>query len=113
LIKIEPIEYYTHYQFVPSPDGGFYGIGFGILLNGLNETINTLINQLLDAGTLSNAGGGWVGSGVTIGRKKSGEIPFRIGQWTQVSVSGGTLRDNFFPRPDIGPSPTLFQLLGM
>src|SRR5690606_2001843 len=41
LIKIEPIEYYTHYQFVPSPDGGFYGIGFGILLNGLNETINT------------------------------------------------------------------------
>lgn len=45
---------YTKFGFVPNPDGGFYDIGFGVLLGPLNESVNTLINQLIDAGTLNN-----------------------------------------------------------
>jgi chaperonin GroES len=51
LVCIEPVEYYTKYGFIPNPDGGFYDIGFGHLLGPLNESVNTLINQLVDAGT--------------------------------------------------------------
>jgi len=52
VISIEAIQYYTKYSFIPNPDGGFYDIGFGRLLGPLNKSANTLINQLVDAGTL-------------------------------------------------------------
>lgn len=58
LARIEPIQYYTKFGFVPNPDGSFYDIGFGMLLGPLNESVNTLINQLVDAGTLNNMQGG-------------------------------------------------------
>ena len=54
LQRIEPIQYYTKFGFIPNPDGGFYDVGFGLLLGPLNESVNTLINQLIDAGTLSS-----------------------------------------------------------
>jgi chaperonin GroES len=53
LIRIEPIQYYTKFSFIPNPEGGFYDIGFGLLLSPLNESVNTLINQLIDSGTIN------------------------------------------------------------
>jgi hypothetical protein len=50
VVRIEPLEYFTAFPFIPNPDS-IYGIGFGLLLGPLNESINTLINQLIDAGT--------------------------------------------------------------
>ena len=66
ILSIKPESYFTKYSFIPSPDGGFYDIGFGILLGPLNESINTIINQLVDAGTMANTAGGFLARGIKI-----------------------------------------------
>ena len=111
IIKITPEHYFTRYIFMPSIDGGFYGMGFGSLLMSTNTAINTLINQLLDAGTLSNRQSGLLGRGLRIGRGKSLQV--KSGEWKSVEVSGDDLKKNVFPIPVREPSSTLFQLLGM
>lgn len=108
--RIEPVEYCTKYGFIPSPDGSFYDVGFGSLLNPLNESVNTVINQLLDAGTLQNAGGGFIGSGLRMG---SGPIQVKPGKWQPVNASGSMVRDNIVPHVFNQPSTVLFQLLGL
>lgn len=109
LILIEPIHYFTKFDFIPNPDGGFYGIGFGILLGPLNETANTLINQILDAGTLSNLQGGFLARGI---RVKNGNLRFTPGEWKEVNTTGTDLKNNIVPLPTKEPSNVLFQLLG-
>jgi chaperonin GroES len=108
--RIERVEYYTAFGFLPDPEGGFYHLGFGHLLLPLNETINTIINQLLDAGTAANAGGGFLGKGITM---RGGTITLAPGEWKPVNFTGQDLKSNFFPNPAAPPSPVLFQLLGM
>ena len=75
--KIKPEEYFTKFGFVPNPDGSFYDIGFGVLLGPINETVNTLINLLTDAGTISNLQAGFLGKGVRI---KGGNKNFEPGE---------------------------------
>lgn len=108
--KIEPIHYYTKYDFLPNPDGGIYGIGFGQLLRPINEAINTNINQLIDAGTLQNTGGGFIGKGMSM---NAGAIRFQLGEYKVVNTPGATVRDNIVPMQWPGPNQTLFELLGM
>ncbi len=110
IAKIEPVQYYTKYSFIPDPDGGFYDMGLGTLLNPLNESINTTLNQLLDAGHLAITGGGFIGRGL---RMRRGETRFRPGEYKQVDVPGEGIRNNIVPLTFPGPSPVLFQLLGM
>ena len=111
IIKIKPEQYFTRYIFMPAIDGGFYGMGFGSLLMSNNSAINTIINQLIDAGTLSNRQNGFLGRGLKLGRGKS--IQLRSGEWKPVDVTGDDLRKNVFPMPVREPSGTLFQLLGL
>lgn len=110
IAKIKPVEYYTKFSFIPNPDGGFYDIGFGLLLGPINETINTLINQLLDAGTISNLQAGFLSKGIRI---KGGNKPFSPGEWKTVNSTGDDLRKGIVPLPTRDPSNTLFSLLGM
>ena len=111
IVKIERKAYFTKYGFIPAPDGSFYDIGFGFLLDNISAVIDTIINQLIDAGTLSNMQGGFLGGGVKI---KGGNMRFTPGEWKRVEgVSAGPLRDNILPLQLPGPSPVLFQLLGM
>ena len=110
LRKIVPINHFTKYSFIPNPDGGFYDLGFGILLGPINETVNTLINQLVDAGTLSNLQSGFLGRGVRI---KGGEMRFRPGEWKVINSTGEDLHKNVFAMPVREPSNVLFQLLGL
>lgn len=107
---IEPINFYTKYPFIPSPDGGIYDLGFGVLLGPLNESINTILNQLIDAGTLSVTAGGFLGRGVKF---RSGDNNFRPFEWKRVDSTGDDLRKGVFPLPVREPSPTLFQLLDL
>lgn len=107
---IEPVRYFTHYQFIPPLDGSFYGMGFGTLLVPLNETINSTINQLMDAGHLSNVQGGFIGAGVSM---KSGALKFQPGEWKRVDTAGGVLAQSIVPMPVREPSAVLFNLLGM
>lgn len=108
--KIEPVSYWTKYPFMPNPDGGSYDVGLGLLLNPINETINTVLNQLLDAGTLANTGGGFIGNGL---KMKGGVAKFAPGEFKPVDAGNGKIADNIYHMQFQGPSPVLFQLLGM
>jgi chaperonin GroES len=110
VIRIDPITAYTKYPFIPSPDGGFYDLGFGALLGPINETIDSAINQLLDSGTLACAGGGFLGRGF---RNKKGEYRFKPGEWHTVDSTGDDLRKSVLPLPVPQPSNVLFSLLDL
>jgi hypothetical protein len=110
VINIRAMEYFTKYTFIPSPDGGIYDMGFGVLLGPLNESTNSLINQLVDAGSMSNAAGGFLGRGAKI---RGGVYSFSPFGWQRVDSTGDDLRKSIFPLPVREPSNVLFQLLGM
>jgi chaperonin GroES len=109
VIYIEPIQYYTKFGFVPNPDGSFYDIGFGVLLGPINDSVNTLINQLVDAGSLSNLQSGFIGKGLRI---KMGEARFQPGEWKSVNATADDLKKQILPLPVKEPSAVLFQLMG-
>ena len=110
VVSIEAIQYYTKYGFIPNPDGGFYDIGFGRLLGPLNNSANTIINQLVDAGSLSNLQAGFIGKGLRI---KMGESRFQPGEWKAVNAVGDDLKKQIFPLPVREPSQVLFNLLDL
>jgi chaperonin GroES len=106
---IEPTHYYTKFGFIPNADGSFYDIGFGVLLGPLNESVNTLINQLIDSGHLNNLQGGFLGKGLKL---KMGEHKFRPGEWKTINTTADDLKKQILPLPTKEPSAVLFQLMG-
>ena len=108
VVSITAVDYYTKYSFIPNPDGGFYDIGFGRLLGPINESANTIINQLVDAGSLSNMQSGFIGKGL---RMKMGEAKFTPGEWKAVNATGDDIKKQIMPLPVREPSGVLFQLL--
>lgn len=110
VVSIQPVEYYTKYGFIPNPDGGFYDIGFGHLLGPINDSANTLINLLVDAGTLANLQSGFIGKGL---RLKTGETRLTPGEWRPVNATGDDIKKQIFPLPVKEPSEVLFKLLGL
>jgi len=110
VVRIHPLEFFTEYSFVPSPDGGSMGMGFALLLGGVSEAVDTLMRQLIDAGTLSNLQSGFIGRGIRI---RGGDYSLAPGQWKQVNSTGDDLRKGIVPLPVKDPSSVLFSLLGM
>ncbi len=110
VVLITPEKFFVKYEFIPSPDGGFYGIGFGALLGPLNHAIDTTLNQIIDAGHLKNMGGGFASKGV---RMTSGQLAFQPGEWKRVESMGEDLSKNFYPLPVAEPSKTLYETLNM
>jgi chaperonin GroES len=110
ILKITPTEYFTKKTFIPSPDGGIYDIGFGFFLGSLNESVNSIINMLLDAGTLQTTSGGFLGRGAKI---RGGVYTIAPFEWKRVDSDGDDLRKSIVPMPINQPSPVLFQLLGL
>lgn len=108
ITQIKPREFYTKYSFIPNPDGSFYDLGFGVLLGPINESVNTLVNQLTDAGSLSNMQSGFIGKGLRI---KMGDMKFGLGEWKPVNASAEDLRKQIVPLPAKDPSNVLFQLM--
>lgn len=109
LQEIRATQYYTKYGFIPNPDGSFYDIGFGVLLGPLNESVNTLINQLLDSGHLSTLQAGFLGKGLKL---KMGEQQFKPGEWKTINSTADDLKKQILPLPTREPSNVLFQLMG-
>jgi chaperonin GroES len=103
-------DYFVKYPFIPDPKGGFYDIGFGSLLESLGAAIDTTMNQMLDAGTLQNAGGGFIGSGV---RLKKSQVRMEPGVYKTIDASGSKLREAIYNMEHPGPSSVLFNLLGL
>ena len=110
VIKIAATEYFTKKTFIPSPDGGIYDIGFGVFLGPLNEAVNSLVNMLLDAGTMQTTSGGFLGRGAKIRGGVYTSAPF---EWKRVDSTGDDLRKSIFPTPVNQPSDVLFQLLSL
>jgi hypothetical protein len=99
--------HFVHYRYLPGM--GFYGTGLIHMIGGLAKSATSIMRQLIDAGTLSNLPAGLKARGMRI---KGDDTPLRPGEWRDVDVSGGTLRESLFPLPYKEPSVVLYQLLG-
>lgn len=110
ILRIEPLKVFTKIPFIPSPDGGFYDLGLGSLMGPMNAAVDSLVNQLVDNGTMQNTSGGFLGRGVKMKGGSTGFSPF---EWKPVDSNGDDLRKNIVPLPVQQPSAVLFQLLGM
>lgn len=109
LLRIEPLQYYTKFGFIPSPDGSGYDLGLGQLMFGISNAVDTLTNQLLDAGTLANMQGGFISRGLKV---RGGNVRMAPGQWVPTdNASGSSLRDSIVPMNYPGPSVALLNLL--
>ena len=99
-------QHFVHYQYIP----GFGSYGFGLihLIGGAAKSATSLIRQLVDAGTLSNLPGGLKTRGLRI---KGDDTPIAPGEFRDVDVASGTVRDNIMTLPYKEPSSTLLQLL--
>lgn len=108
ILHIDRIEYFTKYPFIPAPDGSFYDIGFGHILSPINNAVDTLINQLIDAGTLQNSNVGFISSSA---RLRGADFRFRPFEYKRADVPLGSLHEAILPLPINAPSPVLYQLL--
>lgn len=107
VLKINRLLPWVDYTFLPDPQGGAYGIGFGKLLEAISETINTLLNQMIDAGTWANTITGIAGSGL---HTRSGTITLE--PHVIKMIQGLTDPDKaikLFQHP--GPNPVSFSLI--
>jgi hypothetical protein len=98
-------QHVVHYQYIPG--FGFYGYGLIHLIGGYAKSATMLIRQLVDAGTLSNLPGGLKSRGLRI---KGDDTPIQPGEFRDVDVPSGSIRDNILPLPYKEPSQVLFQL---
>lgn len=111
IIAADPDGYLVHYQFWPSIDGGFLGMGIGILLGDISETINSTLNLIMDGAHLSSLGAGFIGAQNF--RVKGGAQRLRPGEYKHVNFTGQDIRAGLVPLTFPEPSGTLFQVLGM
>ena len=100
-------DHFVHYVYIPG--FGFYGFGLFHLIGGFAKSATSIMRQLVDAGTLSNLPGGLKARGLRI---KGDDTPIAPGEFRDVDIGSGALRDNILPLPYKEPSATLYQLLG-
>ena len=99
-------QHFVHYQYLPGM--GFYGFGLIHLIGGIAKSATSLLRQLVDAGTLSNLPGGLKSRGLRI---KGDDTPIMPGEFRDVDVPGGAIKDNITFLPYKEPSTTLYSLL--
>ena len=99
-------QHFVHYQYVPG--FGAYGFGLFHLIGGYAKSATSLMRQLVDAGTLSNLPGGLKSRGLRI---KGDDTPIAPGEWRDVDVASGNIRDSILPLPYKEPSAVLSGLL--
>ena len=99
-------QHFVHYQYIPG--FGAYGFGLFHLIGGFAKSATSLMRQLVDAGTLSNLPGGLKSRGLRI---KGDDTPIAPGEFRDVDVGSGTIRDNILPLPYKEPSNVLYTLL--
>jgi hypothetical protein len=99
-------QHFVHYGYIPG--FGFYYFGLIHLIGGHSKAATSLLRQLVDAGTLSNLPGGLKSRGLRI---KGDDTPIAPGEWRDVDVPSGAVRDNILPLPYKEPSQTLSLLM--
>ena len=101
-------QYFAHFKFLPG--FGFYGLGLLHTIGGLSRAATSILRQLIDAGTLSNLPAGFKSRGVRI---RNDDEPLNPGEFRDIDVPGGDLKNSIIPLPYKEPSATLAQLLGV
>ena len=105
---------FAPFTFLPDMKGRWYGTGYGKLLEPISDSVDTTINQLLDAGTAEIAGGGFISAGVRLqGSGQGGVVTFQPGEYAVANVAAGTLQDSIWERTVPHPSEVSFKLLGL
>ena len=99
--------HFVHYRYLPGL--GFYGTGLIHLIGGLAKSATSILRQLIDAGTLSNLPAGLKARGLRI---KGDDAPLMPGEFRDVDVPGGAIRDSITFIPYKEPSSVLYSLLG-
>ena len=99
-------QYYVHYPYVPAD--GFYGFGLIQIIGGFAKSATSIVRQLVDAGTLSNLPAGFKTRGM---RVLGDDTPISPGEFKDVDIPSGALKDNILPLPYKEPSAVLYQLL--
>jgi len=99
-------QHFVHYGYVPG--FGFYHFGLIHLIGAFAKSGTSIIRQLVDAGTLSNLPGGFKTRGL---RVKGDDTPIAPGEFRDVDVPSGAMRDNIMPLPYKEPSQVLYSLL--
>ena len=110
IIDLPRENYFIGFPFLPDPNGGYYGLGYGRLLRALGESVNTILNQIIDSAHLQIAGGGFIGSGLNT---KTATMRVEMNKWTHVSTPGMKIREAIVPHEHRGPAPVMFQILGL
>lgn len=111
-VRFERFQPYTKYGFIPDPKGRFYDIGFGHLLDPITDIVNTIINQLNDAGTAQIAGGGFISGGLRLqGAGQTNVLRWRPGEYKVTNTAPGQLQSSIWERTFPNPSPVAFQML--
>jgi len=101
------LQYFSHYKFLPGL--GFYGFGLLHMIGGLGRSATSILRQLIDAGTLANLPAGFKARGIRI---RDSDEPLSPGEFRDIDVPGGALKDSILPLPYKEPSQTLMALLG-
>ena len=99
-------QHFVHYQYIPG--FGAYGFGLFHLIGGFAKSATSIMRQLVDAGTLSNLPGGLKSRGLRI---KGDDTPIAPGEFRDVDVASGNIRDSILPLPYKEPSNVLFNLM--
>ena len=100
-------QYFVHFKFLPG--FGFYGLSLIHMIGGLSRTATAALRQLIDAGTLANLPAGFKARGLRI---RNDDDPLSPGEFRDVDVPGGAIRDSLMMLPYTGADQTLFQLMG-
>lgn len=101
-------QHFIHYKFQPGL--GFYGFGLIHLIGSIAKSTTSILRQLIDAGTLANLPAGFKARGLRI---KGDDKPIEPGEFRDIDLPGGAIRDNILPLPFKEPSGTLAQLMGV
>lgn len=99
-------QFFVHYGYLPAM--GFYCLGLAHIVGGYSRSSTAILRELIDAGQLANMQGGFKTADL---RVENDDSPIGAGEWKDVDVPAGTLRDNILPLPYKEPSATLLALM--
>lgn len=112
IVSINPSSMFTKIELIPSFDGSYYGTGYNGIATPINDTIDSIINQIMDSTSMKNRGGGFLPKSVRLG--KSGTVQVRWGEYIQTDATAAELQGiTPYPVPDVSASsmPLLQTLL--
>jgi len=112
IVCIKPVQHFTDFHFLVNPKGKFHSVGFGTLMFGLNNAVNTLLNELIDSGNLANLQGGFIDE--RFKPVQTGNALVRPGEFIKLKAEGigMKLSDGVMPFTYKEPSDVLFKLMG-